>query len=32
MKKILKRVLSGTFAAIAGMFFVSGVVVLNGGK
>lgn len=32
MKKIIKRVLSGTFAAIAGAFFVGGVAVLNGGK
>lgn len=32
MKKIFIKVLSGTFAAIAGVFFVSGVAVLNGGK
>ncbi len=32
MKKIMMRVLSGTFAAVAGVFFVGGVAVLTGGK
>lgn len=32
MKKVFMKVLSGTFAAIAGFFLVGGVAVLNGGK
>lgn len=32
MKKIMMKVLSGTFAAVAGIFLVGGVAVLSGGK
>lgn len=32
MKKVLMKVLSGTFAAVAGAFFVGGIAVLNGGR
>lgn len=32
MKKIFIKLLSGTFAAMAGFFLVGGVAVLSGGK
>lgn len=32
MKKLLKAISCGTLAAMAGVFFVGGIAVLNGGR